>query len=287
VDFSARLSGFSKALYSNWLLYKPDALLVDCGEGCATALGNGVYAVERILLTHGHIDHTGGLASFIWARHAARGDAEKPLEIYYPEGDPYVADLRGWLESVTGRIKFPLTWTPLRTGETIELSASERHARTVETFATNHMDSPTLGYKIVETRRRLKPEFAALEQAELQERARNGGNENFSENYHATLIAFGGDGLAIAPEPIWHAEILVHEATILDAADRKSQKHATLEEAMRAAQNAEVQTLIINHVSGRYSRDEVVNATRECATRLAFEGKLWLLLKHRWIEVER
>ena len=56
---------------------------------------------------------------------------------------------------------------------------------------------------------------------------------------------------------------------------------------MRAAQNAEVQTLIINHVSGRYSRDEVVNATRECATRLAFEGKLWLLLKHRWIEVER
>ena len=284
--FPSPLGGFSKALYSNWLFLKSDSLLIDCGEGCATALGNGVYAIERILLTHGHIDHTGGVASFIWARHAARGDGEKPLEIFYPQGDPYIAQLRLWLDAVTHTLKFPLVWTPLEANARIELQNGGRHPRAIETFATDHMDSLSLGYKIVETRTKLKPEFASLSQPELQLKAREIGSENLSENYNAILFAFGGDGLALPSEPIRGAEILVHEATILDSADRKSQKHSTLEEAMTAAQNANVQTLVVNHVSGRYTREEVIEAARALAVKLNFQAKLWLLLRHRWIEVE-
>ena len=67
------LSGYSKALYSTWIWYRPDRLLVDCGEGAATALGNHGFAIERILLTHGHIDHVGGLAPLLWARAGGMG----------------------------------------------------------------------------------------------------------------------------------------------------------------------------------------------------------------------
>ncbi len=41
------LRGFSRALYSNWLLWKPDRILIDCGEGCATTLDGAVGAIEK------------------------------------------------------------------------------------------------------------------------------------------------------------------------------------------------------------------------------------------------
>jgi ribonuclease Z len=300
VDVSSLLTGFSKALYSNWLLYRPDNLLIDCGEGCATALGNGIYAVERILLTHGHIDHIGGLPSFIWARASAMGDTEKPLEIVHPVGDTYIADMREFLEKAKARLPFPLTWTPLGAGDTFELAQHGRHPRQVQTFATRHIHGRlTIGYKIVERRRRLKPEFAALSQQEIRLKAQQlkaqqlegqqlktmqcgmDGSQDLSEEYDAILAAFGGDGLALNPEAVRGAELLVHEATIIDATDRKQQLHSTVHEALGVGAAANVKTLLINHVSGRYRSDEVKEAIIAGATELSFDGSVWCLVRHR------
>ncbi len=90
VNLQTLIQGHSKALYSTWIFYRPDRLLIDCGEGAATALGNNSYAIEKVLLTHGHIDHISGLPSLLWSRAAGMGDNEKPLEIYYPQGDGFV-----------------------------------------------------------------------------------------------------------------------------------------------------------------------------------------------------
>jgi ribonuclease Z len=290
VDFDACFTGFSKALYSNWLFYRPDHLLIDCGEGCATTLGNGNYAIERIFLTHGHIDHTGGLASFIWARAAGMGDNAKPLEILHPQDDPYIAQLRTWLDAVTHSLSYDLTWTPLETGQCVPLLTEGRHTRHIASFATDHMHSLTLGYKLVEKRRRLQAAYAHLPQEEIAQRAREAGREavdEMMEEFDTTLVAWGGDGLALPLEPIREAQVLFHEATLLDAADRKSQKHSTLEEAICTARDAHVQTLVVNHVSGRYMREEVTEAARETAARIGFRGALWLLWRHRWIEVNQ
>ena len=89
--------GHSKALYSTWVFYRPDRLLLDCGEGAATQLGNESYAIERVLLTHGHIDHISGLPSLLWARASGMGDNEKPLEILYPQGDVFVEYIKSYL----------------------------------------------------------------------------------------------------------------------------------------------------------------------------------------------
>jgi ribonuclease BN (tRNA processing enzyme) len=43
--------------------------------------------IERVLLTHGHIDHIAGLPPLIWSRAGGMGDNEKPLAIYHPKGD--------------------------------------------------------------------------------------------------------------------------------------------------------------------------------------------------------
>lgn len=284
MDVAAHLFGFSKALYSNWIFYKPDHFLVDCGEGAATSLGNNSYAIERVLLTHGHLDHIAGLPSLIWCRAAGMGDNNKPLAIYHPRGDDYVADLRTYLEKTRARLPFELTWIELDAGDEIPLSQGERHARRAQTFATQHISGKlTLGYKIVETRKRLRSEFQHLPESDLRDLAHSGAQ--LMEPYDAILAAFGGDGLALNPDDVRGAELLVHEATILDASDRKHQLHATLDEALQTARKADVRCLLLNHVSGRYRSAQVVEAARESAARHDVDFSIWCLRREKLWQV--
>jgi len=305
VDVSSLLFGHSKALYSTWVLYKPDHLLLDCGEGAATHLGNGGYAVERVLLTHGHIDHISGLPSLLWSRAAGMGDTQKPLAIYYPRGDAFVADMQAYLERTTARLPFSLRWVPLEAGASFELHklesnqpaperASEpdapraqrpRRGRRIVTFATQHVPGRlTLGYKIVETRQRLKPEYAALSQEEIRRHAVASGREGaraLTEEYEATLLAVGGDGLALDPATVQGCELLLHEATILDPAERKHQLHATLDEAVRVAATVRPRALLLYHVSGRYQTGDIVRVARASMVRHDVQFPVWCLYRDR------
>lgn len=287
VDLTSLLFGFSKALYANWLVYKPDHLLVDCGEGAATQLGNSNYGVERVLLTHGHIDHIAGLPSLLWSRAAGMGDREKPLALYHPSGDEYLADMRAYLEKTARRLTYELTWLPLQAGDEFALPSG----RTVRTWATRHMKDAggwklTLGYKVVETRRRLRPQSAHLSEAALRDLSAHEGRDAvraLMEDYDATLAAFGGDGFALNPDDVRGADLLVHEATLLDARERGDQAHSTLDEAVEVAVRAGVGCLLLNHVSGRYARDEVGRAGVESAARHGATFPIWCLHRHRLI----
>lgn len=282
MDLSSLLFGHSKALYSTWLFYKPDHLLIDCGEGVATALGNGGYAIERVLLTHGHIDHIAGLPPLIWSRAGGMGDNEKPLAIYHPKNDGYVADMQEYLHKTKARLPFELTWTALEAGESFSLPATDgsRHVRRVQTFTTKHIrDRLTIGYKVLETRRRLKPEYSDLAQEELRQLAQSG--QELSEDYEATVCAFGGDGLPLQADDVRGAEVLFHEATILDAAERKHQMHSTLDEAMHVAAQTQPKTFVLYHVSGRYRRSDIEAAARESMARYEVKFPVWCLFRDR------
>jgi ribonuclease Z len=278
VQLSDVLEGYSKALYSNWLLYRPDRLLIDCGEGCATALGNNSYAVEKLFLTHGHIDHVSGLPSLLWARASGMGANEKPLEVFYPRADPYIEDLRTYIQKTSSRLPFSLTWTELDAVDRVPL----RSGRSLTGFPTRHLRSGlSLGYKIVENRRRLRSEFAGLAQSEIQQRARAGSIDELMESYEAIVAAFGGDGLPLKPEDVPSAELLVHEATILDPKDRKSQLHSTLDEAVALAAAAGVKNLLLHHVSGRYRVQDIENAARRSAAQHGLAVPAWCLFREK------
>jgi ribonuclease Z len=281
MDVSSLLFGYSKALYSNWIFYKPDRLLIDCGEGAASALGNGSYGIERVLLTHGHIDHIAGLPVLLWTRAAGMGDNEKPLTIYQPAGDPYLADMERFLARTRKSLPYDLQWKFLQDGDNIPLTGQRR----IQTFATQHVPNQlSLGYKIIEPRRRLKREYSHLSENEIRAHAQNGGRAAIAElmeTYDAILAAFGGDGAALVPDDVRGAELLIHEATLLDAADRKNARHATLEEAVQVAARADAGVLLLHHISGRYEKPQIENATRAAATKYNFINPIWCLFHNR------
>lgn len=298
MDVAALLFGHSKALYSTWVFYKPDHLLIDCGEGAATSLGNGGFAIERILLTHGHIDHISGLPSLLWSRAAGMGDTEKPLEIYYPRDDVFVADMQTYLERTATRLPFALRWVPLEAGDVVALTVNHatgnseptqrggsRNGRRVVAFATRHIRGRlTLGYKIVETRRRLKPEYGSWTQAEIRAHAQAGGPgsaQSLMEEYEAILVTFSGDTLPLDPAELQGTELLLHEATIIEAGERKHQWHSTLDEAAQVAAEVRPKALVLYHISGRYQTAQVAAAIEQSALRHQIDFPIWCLYRNQ------
>jgi ribonuclease Z len=246
---------YSKALYSSWVYYSPDRLAFDAGEGISTILGNKVFAIERIFLSHGHADHITGLIGLINIRNSGMGDTEKPLTIYYPEGNWRVLELISYIKRTNRRLKYRLEWVPLRIGDRVEVFCGQCD-RYVEAFKTVHSDNETsLGYNIIERRKRLKPEYRDLPQEEILKLVHAGKREEISETYLKKLVSYGGDSIALDPADVFETDILIHDCTFLTEEEREDYKHATLSEALEVALRAQVQeALLAVHISSRYKQ---------------------------------
>ncbi len=243
------LRGFSRALYANWLFYKPDRILIDCGEGCATTLNGAASSVERLFLTHGHIDHVGGLPTLLWTR-SAGGQKATPLQIFHSSDDPYLEPLFAYVEGVQNLLPFEVEWKPLAPGSRVEL----RPGWNLEAFPTRHLSrGQSLGFRILESRTRLKPEFMKA--------------------------AFCGDSLPVETHFVEGAELLVHEATIFDGeGEHPGQNHSSLLDALKVAARAKPKTLLLNHLSRHHSRPQLETAIRDGASKKGVAASVWMLL---------
>ncbi|MBI4615508.1 MAG: MBL fold metallo-hydrolase [Planctomycetes bacterium] len=254
----ANLEGFSLAKYSTWFFYGPDHVLLDCGEGVSTTLTNRIYAIERILLSHGHGDHVAGIPGFLYSRASSMGDTAKPLAIYYPRGDSNIDRLRKYIAQILPNPPYPLSWIGTGPGERIELPVPNRHVRT---FPTVHLQrGASLGYAVVESRSRLKKEFAALSQKEIVAVVREKGRDYLTETYEKNLLVYSGDSMPLPPALAEEAEVLLHEATFLDPGERDLEIHSTVVEALRVAIEARVSSLVLFHLSTRYGKKDVKDA---------------------------
>lgn len=271
-----KLLFYSKGLYSTWLYYAPDRIAFDAGEGMSTILGNKAFAIQHVFLSHGHADHISGLIGLINIRNSGMGDTEKPLHIYYPKGNWRVVELMAYIARTNPNLSYELFWTPLEVGERVQLFEGQ-HGRYAEAFSTHHTKSEvSLGYNIIETRRRLKSEFQGMNEVEIHNVVKKEGREAITETYPQKLFSYSGDCIPIDPEDVKETEILCHEATFLDEADRENQTHSTLLEAIDVAQKAHVKReLYIFHLSSRY-RTELQKYESELA-KLSVGFKIFLV----------
>jgi ribonuclease Z len=278
----ADLVGFSRGMYSNWIWHRPLQLLIDAGEGLQLALGTSVYSPSVLAITHGHSDHVLGLPGLVAARRFGMGAQDKPLAILYPEASRGVQAVRALLDVAYAGVSFPLQWTPIGPGATFPLGKG----RELESFAVDHTPAePALGYRVVETRRRLKPEFADWPRAEIEQRARDGRRDEMMESFRHIVFAHSGDAMPVTAALVQGADLLVHDATFLDAADRREPIHASTEEALAVARDAGVRTLVLHHLSIRYDRAMALGILRGQVAASGFAGPVWLLDDRTWTDL--
>jgi ribonuclease Z len=276
------ITGFSRGMYSNWLWYRPLQFIVDAGEGLQLALGPRIFAPTHLFITHGHSDHLLGLPGFVAARRFSKGATDKPLTILYPQGSRNVETIRAMLERLWPREQFPLTWVPVVPG----VEQPYDRLRIVHVFETRHVASePSVGYRVLELRRRLRPEYAGLPQQELEARARAGERERMMEPYRHVLFAHTGDSMPVDPALFARADLLVHDATFLDPDDRRDPIHATAAEALAVAREAGVKRLLLQHLSVRYARAAALRRLRQLVRREQYPGECWLLDDETFIKL--
>jgi ribonuclease Z len=272
---------FSKAIYSTWLFSKPLRTLFDAGEGLVSALRNRSFAIERVFITHGHYDHIGGLPGLVRIRGQGRGDKEKPLAIYYPEGDSGCELLQAYIARLVPNPSFHLEWVPVRDGTQIEISEKGKR-KYVEAFPVEHMSRRLcLGFNVCETRERLKREYASMDEKEIASLARKNGRETLTETYEKRVLSFCGDGLAVEPDRVMETDLLIHEATFLDDGERGKEIHSTVSEAVAAAKAARTSELLLLHFSTRYRASDIFKALRTEVRKAGIEIPVHALLGGR------
>ena len=271
-----------------------ETLLIDCGEGTQRQMMRyGVsFGLADLFFTHFHADHVIGVIGL--TRTMSLQGRTEPLRFWGPKGAARM--LRRAEEFGMDRLGFPMEVTELEAEQRIE-----RDGYVIIPYPVDHRGARSFGYALVEHERkgRFNPDLArslGVPEGPL-----------WGEIHHGRAVTLA-DGRVIepsvlvgAPRPGRHvvvtgdtrpcaetveaargADVLVHEATFGDeeAARAVETGHSTAREAAIVARDAGVGTLVLTHLSARYSRDasELGREARECFER-TLVGKDGLLVE--------
>ncbi len=277
---SASAPSIHRGLSAQVVMAKNQRFLIDCGEGTQRQLlqsGIGFKRLNRILITHGHLDHILGLAGLMST--FMRWESLDYLEVW---GGRFALDrvqdlifgvvLRG------AQPPMPLHLIDVKPGPLIEDPDF-----TVSAFPVVHRGRDCFGYVFQENPRRpfLVEKAEALGVPAGPERAKLVRGESITladgrvirpddvlgADIPGARVVFTGDiadldGLAAVAH---NAHALVIEATYLDDDNEMATAfgHMTAGRAARFAAENGVQTLLLTHVSRRYrERDIIAEAQR-------------------------
>ena len=249
-------------------------MLIDCGEGTQRQLlrsGAGFRRLDRILLTHGHLDHVLGIPG-LFSTLGLRQTSELMTIHGGPETLDVVIRLLAGLWGA-GRAPIAIEFVPLCEGQVADAGDF-----TIDCFPVRHRDTDSFGFSFQSRARRhlLSDRLSALgvpdgpmrgELAAGRPVTVEGGRTIDPEEVLGPpsggrkLVVIGDtETTAGLSKHVTAADLLVIEATFLDrdATTARDYGHLTAAEAARFAAGNNVRQLVLTHLSGRYEDDEIL-----------------------------
>jgi ribonuclease Z len=276
---SASAPSVHRGLPAQVVKHDEHRFLVDCGEGTQRQIlqsGLGFKKLNRLLITHSHLDHILGIGGLVSTY--LRWEAISELEIY--AGQSALERIHDLLYKVVIRgaqSPFPIRMIPIQSGVFIEEDDFN-----ISAFPVSHRGPDCFGFTFEEKGRRPflaeKAEALNIPQGPWRRNLANGQEAELPDgrkinpdlvlgDYQAgtKFVVVGDAGEIDSLIPICQdADGLVIEGTYLEEEREMAKQfaHLTVGEAARLASEANVKKLILTHVSRRYRDKDIEKEAR-------------------------
>lgn len=235
-----------------------------------------MLASKFVAISHGHMDHIGGLAYYCSQRQF-QGMGAGTIVCHESMAPAIRKMMAGYIDLEHQVTPYELIELPTE-GE-IEI----KNNMVMRCFEVEHT-CPAVGYVIIEKRSKLKPEYMELPQEKLRELKEKG--EEITRILDIPLVAYLGDtspGPQLVREDVRKAQIVISECTFIEPEHRdraKIGKHLHLADIAEWLPVLECDKLVLMHLSRR-SNMGIAQKTLNRMVSREHSDKVEFLMDHR------
>ena len=288
IQTSIQISIHSSPRFSTWLWIPEWRSLFDAGDGASQQLGYKIRKIDTIACTHAHRDHLGGLLQVV----NQRGEAGS-FAVAFPCGSGSFSQLEDFANKFNPGSSRNAVWHALEEGDALPTSVEGKFLQAFRTrhYADEDRNGPprSLGFHLMWRKQKVRAEYRALPQGELDAIRAELGRDGITSPIDEKWITVGGDGQPLSESEIRGTKLLLHEATFLHEDDYDAEEagedighvHSTVTGVLQLAQKAEIENLVLYHISTRYTDGEIREAIRETAKNLNLKTRVWAAMPRR------
>ena len=249
------IAGGSRAGEGTLILLPQLHLALDAGRP-----HRALTPMKTVLISHGHMDHLGGLGYWASQRQLQSMGPARVAVPHQIAGS--VRDLLANLATMEGGAPYDVEVVGVTPGQPLPL----RRDMTVTFFATDHW-VPTLGSILVWRRHHLLPELAGLTGEEIAHRRSEG--ERVTEETATEVLTYcadSGPGVLDAGSPALESEVLLLECSFFRQTDRERALrfgHLHLDDILERIECFRCRHLVLLHASRRHRLRDVEEILRD------------------------
>jgi len=236
-----------------------------------------IISINNILLTHGHMDHAGGIAYYLSQRNFT---GQSPGTILAPENLlGHIRDIIDAWGHLDGS-KIPANLVGVKPGDEYQIKPN----LFTRVFPTKHSKG-SVGYSVIEKRKKIKPEYAALTGPQIVELKKQGVEIDYP--LEISIVSYIGDTQYVdfsQLKYIAESKILIAECTFYEdehAGRAEAGKHMHIDEFAALLQNLQNEHIVITHTTLRTPLREIRKILKEALPQAKYE-KVILFMDRRY-----